>query len=277
MAAKDKDLSELTKSIGDIQRSSREREQEVHALKKAAEDRATNAEKQLAEHREKLLVVGYEKKSLEDALEIAKTSCSGNNSLIHSLQKEVADAKVESAQREAALQLEKELRDKAEEKEKDERMERIAISSQMVAVTQEHARSEAQLRESMDSMERRWSEKYALAMEESKQKEEELERCREAITSLEAQQISLKESLENALSDSSKEEEIGRLKGEVNVLKDRLKTEICKQVSAGAVSEEKVRELEELIREGQAERKKMHNIIQGKSALLFLSVLCGSD
>ena len=249
--AKDCDMSELMKGITDIQRSGQEREQELSNLRKEAEDKAANAEKQARECREKLVALSYEKKSLEDALEAAKSTGISCKSTIQTLQKEITNIQAE-------IVLQKELRSKSEEKEKEERSERIALSAQMVALTQEHALSEVQLRESMDTCERQWSKKYQLVMEDLRSKEIKLQSANKKITGLESQQASLKEALseQKTVVVASKDEEIGRLKGEVNVMKERLNAEVTKLQSVGMTSEEKVKELEEIIRLGHEERRK---------------------
>ena len=56
--------------------------------------------------------------------------------------------------------------------------------------------------------------------------------------------------------DASKEEEIGRLKGEITVLQERMKSEVENLQSVGIVSEERVRLLEETIRKCEVERKR---------------------
>lgn len=62
--------------------------------------------------------------------------------------------------------------------------------------------------------------------------------------------------------DASKEEEIGRLNGKIAHLESRMKSEADRLACAGVVTEAKVRELEEMIEKGKAERKRMHNLIQ---------------
>jgi len=101
-------------------------------------------------------------------------------------------------------------------------------------------------------------EQIRLKDEESKARQAEVNKCREMITALEAHQASLKQSLFEQIStlDASKEEEIGRLKGEIANLESRLKTEVERLQSAGVVSEARLRELEEIIRKGQVERKR---------------------
>ena len=254
VAAKERDMSELVKSIGDIQRSGKDREEEAAIQRKAAEERATAAEGQLVECREKLSSLGYAKKSLEDALEVARTACATHESTIANLQSEIATSKVEHVEHDTQLQHERDLRSMAEEKANEERAERIALNAQLNAQLREHE----QLRESMKDMERTLMEQIRLKEEETKSKDAEITKYQETITALEAHQQSLKQSLSNQTSmlASSKDEEIGNLKGEIANLESRLKSEVEKLQSTSLVSEAKVQELEEIIRKGQVERKR---------------------
>ncbi|KAL7539620.1 hypothetical protein ACHAXR_011716, partial [Thalassiosira sp. AJA248-18] len=113
-------------------------------------------------------------------------------------------------------------------------------------------------------MERTLTEQVRLKDGETKAKVAEIEKCKETITALEANKLSLQEALseQKTMLDASQEEEIGRLRGEVANLESKLKSEVDKLQSAGIVSEARVWELEEIIRKGQAERKRMHNMIQ---------------
>ena len=247
-------MSELVKSIGDIQRSGKDREEEAAIQRKAAEERATAAEGQLVECREKLSSLGYAKKSLEDALEVARTACATHESTIANLQSEIATSRVEHVEHDTQLQHERDLRSMAEEKANEERAERIALNAQLNAQVREHAL----LRESMKDIKRTMMEQIRLKDEETKSKDAEITKYQETITALEAHQQSLKQSLSNQTSmlASSKDEEIGNLKGEIANLESRLKLEVEKLQSTSLVSEAKVQELEEIIRKGQVERKR---------------------
>ncbi len=256
-ATKDKDMSELMKSISDIQRMAQDREQEVHQLRKDAEDRALESEK-------KVLLLNVENQSLEKALDETKANCVTRENAIQELQQQLSDSKIDSAQFTSQLQLERDLRARSEEKEKEEHNERVALSAQMLAMTKEHSKAETQMRDDMEKLEKSWAEKHSAAVRESVKKDEKLNEFREEITSLMAEQASLKQSLseQKTALDASKEEEIGRLKGEITVLHERLKSEVENSQSVGVVSAQRVRELEEAIRKSEVERKRMHNIIQ---------------
>ncbi len=113
-------------------------------------------------------------------------------------------------------------------------------------------------------MEQELRDKHRLATEEAQEVATELESALEKITVLESQQKYLKEALseQTTVVLASKEEEIGRLNGKVKVLNERLKCEEEKLNSVGLTSEKRVHELEDLIRQGEQERRKMHSIIQ---------------
>lgn len=256
-ATKDKDTNELMKSISDIQRTAQDREQEVHQLRKDAEDRALVSEK-------KVLLLNVENQSLERALDETKANCVTREDTIQELQNQVSDSKIDSAQFTSQLQLERDLRARSEEKEKEERNERVALSAQMLAMTKEHSKAEIQMRDDMEKLETSWTEKYDAVVKESGKKDEKLNQRREEITSLMAEQASLKQSLteQKTALYASKEEEIGRLKGEITVLQERLKSEADNLQSVGIVSAQRVRELEDTIRKSEVERQRMHNIIQ---------------
>lgn len=253
VTSKKSDMSELVKSISDMQRSAQDREMDAQA-----------STSQLAECRETLISLGCEKKALEEALETSTATCAAHESTITNLQETIANSKVEHVQHDSQVQLERDLRSKAEEKEHDERAERIALAAQLNAKLAEHAASERQLREAMDSMERTLNDQIRAKEEESTWKDNEIAKCKETITGLEAQQHSLKQSLneQKSMLDASKEDEIGQLKGTVANLESKLKSEVEKLENAGIVSQGTVQELEEIIRKGQLERKRMHNIIQ---------------
>lgn len=257
LAAKERDMSELMKSIGDMQRSGQDREREI-----ADQCRAT--ETQLAECQKRLISLTHDKKLLEDALDASEATRASHEDDVVALRTEIANSKVEAARRDSRLELERDLLAKAEAKEEDERMERIALEARLDAQLREHASKEKQLRESLDSMEQTLKEKVRVNEEDSRKKQVEVEKCEETIAALEAHRASLELSLSEQRSalDASREEEIGRLRGEIAELESRLRGEAEKFQREGAAGEARVRELEEVIRKGHAERKRMHNIIQ---------------
>ena len=238
----------------DIQRSGQDREREIADQRQTAEDCAAATETQLAECKKNMISLIQDKKLLEEALNASEATSASREDDAIALRKEIADSKVEAARRDSRLEMEQGLLAKAEAKEEDERMERIALAARLDAQLREHALEEKQLRESFESMERTLKEEVRVNVEASKKKQIEVEKCEEIIAALEARRASLELSLSEQRSalDASREEEIGRLRGEIAELESRLKGEADK----GAVSKARVQELEEVIRKGETERKR---------------------
>jgi len=264
VAAKDRDMSELMKGLGDIQRSGQAREEEAKTLKKAAEEKAAELDRLLAESRGETSVLTHEKNTLMQSLENCKMSLAAAESSVDILKKEIQDYKSKCNTHDATLQVEKELRHRAEEMEQEERRERIAYSAQMVAMTKEHVKVEAALKEANESLERNWREKVQSEKNLVLEKENALAEVKEQVAGLEGERMSLFKELSDkkTMADAQSVEEIGRLNGEINVLKERLKEADRRQTVFGQESQERVRQLEEQLREGQAERRRMHNTIQ---------------
>jgi chromosome segregation ATPase len=202
--------------------------------------------------------IQYEKKSLEEALNAVKSTCSAQEVTIASLRKEISESNIGTADHASQLQLERDMRSKAEEKASEERAERIAQAAKLNAQLQEHVESEKQLRASMESMRHSLADQIHLLTEENEDKDGEIKKCNEVIAGLEARQLTWEQSLskQKAIWDASKEEEIGRLRDEITNLESRLTTEVRNLQSAGVASEAKVQELEAIIQQGLLERKR---------------------
>ena len=76
------------------------------------------------------------------------------------------------------------MRSFSDQKEREERNERIALSAQMVAMTKEHAQMETQLNEAELVLEGKWQEQLEVKEEEYRLKEEECAQAREIIVRL---------------------------------------------------------------------------------------------
>jgi len=263
-AAKDKDMTELMKSIREMQASAQSREEEANNLRRQAETKVFDLEKALAVEKGKLNVFTSEKSSLKELLDTAKGE---RNEALESLQKlkeQVDDLKTELNATASNLTLEKELRARSDQKEREERNERIALSAQMMAMTKEHAQMETQLNENQDVLESKWRKQMESQEERFEKKEAVILGLKETIAGLEGQIEALKESLqkEKSVAVAEAAEEMSKLGAEINILKERIKAEELKAQQNGMASEKMVAELENQIRAGQAERRRMHNLIQ---------------
>jgi len=252
-AAKDRDMSELMKGLSDIQKAGQAREEELKGQKKVVEAKVNEIENEVSELRSEISILQHEQASSKEIIENLKRD--KDESLVY---KEQCNDHL------AALQVEKELRARAEAKELEERNERVAYSAQMVAMAKEHACSEAQLRESNDSQDRKWREKSEMQENIHSHLQENNNNLQEKIIANEAELKNLVAALNDkkSMADSKSIEEIGRLTGEINVFKERLKTADQKVTEVGICSAGRIQTLEVQLRESHVERRRMHNTIQ---------------
>lgn len=263
-AAKDKDMSELMKSIREMQTSAQNREEEANQQRREAESKVSELETKLAVTKGELNVFTHEKSSLRENLEAAKKERGDALKSLEELKLKVDDLKTELNSTASSLTLEKELRSRSDQKEREERNERIALSAQMVAMTKEHAQMETQLNESKEVLEVKWRKQLEVQEEQYKKKEEECAECREAIVGLNGEIDALKISLQNEKSVAVAEAagEMSKLTAEISILKERIRAEEVKALESGQASKLVVNSLEEQLMEGRAERRRMHNLIQ---------------
>ena len=136
---------------------------------------------------------------------------------------------------------------------KMERQERDAAIAQMTTVKQERANAELRMKESNQSIDREWEEKQKSLVKACQDKDKAVSIARDRIVELEAEH-----STHEASTQMNTLDEVGRLKGQVNVLKRqlKLKSEEGKSQSIEMVNKDKLHELEAKIRDGEAERRR---------------------
>lgn len=262
--AKDKDMTDLMKSIKDVQDAAHLREEEANKHRRTAEMKVSELEKALAVTKGELNVFNHERSTLKETLDSARQERLSAIKSLDDIKEQVDDLKAELNTANSQLTLEKELRARSEQKEREERNERIALSAQMVAMTKEHAMMETTLSESKDVMETKWRKKLEAQEEKYEEKEKDIVLLNERIAGLQGEISALKDALkdEKNLAAAENAEEMSKLRSEIEIMKERLRAEELKGLALGASSAEKVLELEKTIREGQSERRKMHNLIQ---------------
>merc|ERR1719330_904309 len=131
-------------------------------------------------------------------------------------------------------------------------------------MTKEHAHMETSLNEAKEVEESKWRKELQLQEQKYEAKEKELVQAGERIAGLNGEIDALKEALQNEKSAAVAEnaEAMSKLNAEINVLHEKLKAEEYRNEANGIASQEKVAKLEAQIREGQKERRRMHNVIQ---------------
>ncbi len=263
-SAKDKDMTELMKSIQDIQATGQHREEEANRQRRAAESKVAELEKTLAVTKGELNVFNHERSTLKDTLDSAKHERLEALRKLDDMKDQVDELKADLNSTMSQLTLEKELRARSELKEREERNERIALSAQMVAMTKEHASMETTLNESKDVLETKWRKEIEAEQEKYISKQKELDDASERIVGLQGEIEALKQALKNEknLASAENAEEMSKLSAQIEILKERLRAEENRSMALGNASQAKVDQLEATIREGQAERRRMHNLIQ---------------
>lgn len=246
------------KGLSDIQRSSQVREDEANSLRKQAESKSSDLEIVLADLNGKNTFVTHEKVALEESINTMEKELKQEGEMINTLKVEVNILKQDINSSTSQLQLEKELRAQSCQKEREERNERIALSAQMVAMTKEHAEIEVMLKESLSSTIRQYEEKLDNKDILFSEKEKESSDHQEGIARLQAEILSLKQALndEMTMAQAKSAEVISGLKGEINMLKERMKIAEHKSLSVGAATAEQVENFETEISECHAERRR---------------------
>mmetsp|Transcript_15076 Transcript_15076/g.18384 ORF Transcript_15076/g.18384 Transcript_15076/m.18384 type:complete len:1089 (-) Transcript_15076:257-3523(-) len=262
--SKDKDMSDLMKSISVMQATSQAREEEANRLRREAETKVTDLEKAVAVTKGELNVFNHERSTLKETLDTARTERVAALNSLDEMKGRVDDLKTDLNATLSQLTLEKELRSRSEQKESEERNERIALSAQMVAMTKEHAHMETSLNEAKEVEESKWIKELEIQKEIYKAKENELVQANEKIAGLygeiEALKVALTQEKSSAFAENA--EEMSKLNAEISILKEKLKAEENRNEAAGVATQQKVVKLEQQVREGQAERRRMHNLIQ---------------
>lgn len=253
------------KTVGEIQRSGQIREVEANKLRKEAENRLMD----LISENSFLL---HEKEMIKDALDQTKDELLRTQQINHSLGTELEKLKYDIGTNSSTLQMERELRARSEQKEKDERNERIAISAQMVAMTKEHTQLESSLRQTHET---EISKVQGLLQEKEiylEEKHNELVLSNERIACLEAEIKSLIGSIneQKTIAEAKNAEEISQLRGQINLLNERLRTEEKKSHIAGVASAELLKELQEEKQAWIAERRRC---VSNGINLNFMSIL----
>jgi len=239
------------KTIGEIQRSGQTREEEANKMRK-------EAEKTVMELNSNNSLLLHENEMLKDALDASKAEFVQAHQANQALNTELEKIKHEMGSNSSTLQLERELRSRSEQKEREERNERIALSAQMIAMTKEHTQLEALLRQTHELTMARTQELVQEKEKSIEEKQNQLSSAHERIAGLEAEIKSLIGSIneEKTIADAKCAEEISQLRGQVNLLNERLRMEEKKTHTVGIASAEQYKDFQSQIQLLNAERRR---------------------
>ena len=261
---KEKNFTQLMMSIGEIQKSGQGREDEQKEARKEAEAKLAECETSLATANQAIATLNAEKSSLLASLEQAREQLAEANATISEIKAELTAFRSDSSGLESELKLEKELRSRAEEKETEEKNERIAVSAQMMAMTTDHAAKEQRIREEGEQKEREMEAKITELTTKLEEASARIDERGEQIRGLESERNAFKEAMQSQEFQHSAQStaEIARLKGEVEVLREKLANAELRSAAFGEKSAEDVAELENQLTKMKTERRKMFNVIQ---------------
>lgn len=134
--SKDKDMGELRKSVN-------EREEEANKICRDAEREVSELEKIIAVTKGELSAFNHERATLQGRLDTAMNERLIALQTVRTMKKKLDSMKEDLNSKNSKLILEKELRARSEQKENEERNERIALSAQIVAMTKALASTES--------------------------------------------------------------------------------------------------------------------------------------
>ena len=259
---KGSELSMALTSLGDIQRATMERETKLRDDVREAEERTRTVQTERDEMRAELTSIKHEHSVATAELATSKDA----------LEKAVAEREEKAAsealatqkltEQGEALAVEKELRARAERSEEAERAERTGACAQLMAQTQAHevnmqkARDEA--KGELEVAEVRMTMLTATLEESAAAKREADERT----VTLESEVKSLRTMLESEKSNSKELVAKAQLQGEMDALRHRLEEQRTALSQSATEAQARIAELEEEVRKGETQRRKMHNLIQ---------------
>jgi kinesin family protein C1 len=160
--------------------------------------------------------------------------------------------------------MEKELRSRAEDNSLEEKNERVAVSAQMMAMTTEHAAKNNRMEQEHSTLKIEHAHKLEEAYARLEEETTKLKEAGESNRGLEVEKAALKEAMSSQKSATDQEaaETISTLKGEVELLKEKLKNSEMRTAAFGDKSANDVQELEDQLAKMKLERRKMFNVIQ---------------
>ena len=258
LSEKENDLRSQTNLLNELQRQSAEEKGGMKSELCFLQNRVQVLEgerlltiSELAKTKEEINTLNRELKQTADQVDTA-------HSLLKVKEQECNQLKESSM----LLEVERELRARCESREDSERRERIAACAQLMA-TQTEFNSKVKIYEEKINFQISESEGIIKSLKSDiSEKLEENRRQSDAIMGLESEIIQLKLSNQNAQASLESIEQLGRVSGEVEVLRRRLREANESKTLESSVAADKIKELEELIRSGETQRRKMHNVIQ---------------
>jgi len=252
---KSKELGLALSSIGDIQKSACEREATIREVAKAAEEKMAAAVSEVQTLKDQVAKLGFE-------LESCRSSLVSSSAQVEALTTSEAKAKAEAREFSESLGIEKELRSRAETREGEERRERVSACAQLVAQTQAQGSLVTKIREEASSGVAAAEAKCEAALADLETAHHQVRDAKELLMTAEGESQQLRCMLEKQQSNTEELVKLAHQTGEVEALRHRMQTENSDHAKALVEAKSRIAALEEEVRGGEAQRRKMHNLIQ---------------
>lgn len=255
---KDNDLRSAIISLQEIQKQGSE------------EKNGIRAELSMAQSRVHLLE--EERLSLTSQLATKKEEVFSQSKEVQQLREQIAtlDASIMVKEGEARavkdivtqLEVEKELRVRCEVREENERRERTAATAQLLATQSECIQRVKEVEEKKEAAVAELKTAHEQLVKERDDAVEESRREAGRAAGLEKEIQQLHVELENSSANHKAAEEVSRITGELEVMRRRLGEMSSSQEHQSALEARKIAEYEEKLRAGEAQRRKLHNLVQ---------------
>jgi kinesin family protein C1 len=215
---------------------------------KILEEERSQISAEIASKKEEILSLSRENHHLRESL--------------HACQMQLVEKESEAAKAKTLLEVEREIRQRCESKEEFEKTERIAACAQLLATQTDCTHKIRYIEEKLESERIIFEEKLNTAQ---RKYDEAVEQCRnysDILSRKEGEFIELKKALQNAAANHEAAAELGRLKGEVEVLRRRVAEANETKSLEGSAAANRIRELEQQMILGDAQRRRLHNLVQ---------------
>jgi kinesin family protein C1 len=258
MAHKDGNLESLMASQNDLQKQMAEERSSLRAEISAANEKVEALEAERLQTTSDFAAKREESVGLQKELVQAKESIS----LLSEKMVEKEAELLQAREMTAVVEKERELRLQAERRENAEREERVATSAQLMATQNDCSTkimaAKKKCTEAIATMDAAYK-KLGAELDASKQANSAQA---DTIMGLENEATELRSQVENACANHETVEKLGKVSGELEVLKRRMReTSDSKQLELARAMTQ-IEELEEKLKAGDGIRRKLHNVIQ---------------
>jgi kinesin family member C1 len=260
LTQKDTDLRMTLSSMQEYQRNFSEERSTLRSDLSGLQSRLSQLEEQRVEDKFEVATKREElQNSIKEIASLKETLASVQNALAER-EKELVESRASMMQ----LGIEKEMRMRSEMREESERNERISACAQLLATQYDCANrlkeSDEKFKSSVESLQEQIGESKLRWETECSNNQMLIEK----IAILEGEINQYKHALENAHANANYEAvaELGRVKGEVEVLRKRISELNEHKHAEGNAATHRIRELETQLAEKDVQRRKLHNLVQ---------------